>query len=390
MANKVIHKKIGIECENLEGKRFGVGNTMAQLLDAITKAPDIKKEFRFVLYFKNEIPKDDFLNDSIFEKKIIKFPLLPPSFNIFYHILIPFYSLKDKIDIFFFPSYMLPAFFLGKAVVVLTNDVYYEAHFGSLPFRYRLSYRLFCKWAALRAKKIMTISEFSKKELMDFYGLKEKKIFVNYWGLPEFFKELEKSVYNLQKISKIKEKFGIKDKYILSVGQAFERRRVKEAMLAFERIAEKSPNIQYLVPCIDKNNPPVLDALAEQINKKFGREAIIRAGYIDKDEMIYLLNFAEFLIYVSDKEALGLPPVEALKCGTPAVVADNGLTREIFKDSAFFVKDAKNIETFASTLEYALTDKEKIQKIRSEKEDILLKFNWEEHAKKLLSIFKEI
>lgn len=383
-------KKIGIECENLEGKRFGVGHTMAQLLDAFTKVPGIEKKYKFVLYFKKEIPKDSFLEHPVFEKKIIRFPGLPASFNIFYHILIPFYYLKDKLNLFFFPSYMLPAFFLGKAVVVLTNDVYFEAYHGSLPFRFKLSYRLFCKWAVLRAKRIMTISEFSKKELMKFYNLSEEKIFVNYWGLSPEFKTLEKNDNYLHKISKIKKKLGIKNEFILSVGQAFKRRRVKEAMQAFEKIADIFPNIQYLVPCVDKNNPPVLDILAEKINERLRRKAIVRVGYIDTKDMVCLFNSAKLLVYVSDIEALGLPPIEALVCETPPLVADNGLTHEIFNDNAFFVKDAENTDEFAVVLKNALTDKEKIKKIINEKNNILSKLNWQNHTKILLEVFDEI
>lgn len=378
-------KKIGIECESLEGKRFGVGHTLAQFLSGIAKTPEIEKKYKFVLYFKKGVPEDAFLSNSVFEKKVLTGGLIPPSFNIFYHIMVPIYALKDKIDLLFAPSYMLPAFFLGKnAIVVLTNDVYYEAHYGSIPFRYRLSYILFCYWAAKRAQKIMTISEFSKKELMRFYNLPSEKIFVNYWGLDEQYNVLERNDKVFEKIENIKNKYGIKKDFILSVGQAFERRRVKEAMEAFEKIAEQFPDIQYLVPCSDKNNPPVLDKLAEKINKKLGRNAIIRTDYIGDEEKVYLFNFAKILIYVSDKEALGLPPAEALACGTPAVVADNELTHEIFGNNAFFVKNPKDIGEYAVVIEDALNNIAKRDDIIKNKEAVIEKFSWPLHIKKLL------
>ncbi len=390
-------KKIGIECENLEGERFGVGYTMAQFLTALSEVSHIQKKYQFILYFKNEIPKDEFLKHHIFKKKIIRIPGIPASFNIFYHILLPFYFLKDKLDFFFFPSYMLPAFFPSKkAMVVLTNDVWWEAHYGSLPLRYRLSYRFFCKWAAIRAKKIMTISEFSKKELMKFYNLPKEKIFVNYWGLEDKFISLEKNVKcpegekNLKRLEKIKHNLRIKKDFIISVGQAFPRRRVKEAILAFEEIAEKHPDIQYLVPCTDKNNPPVLDELVKKINKKLGREAVIRTKYLDREDLIYLFNFAKLLIYVSEKEALGLPPAEALKCGVPSVVKDNELTHEIFKDNAFFVKDAENIKDFSKVIEDAFTNTEKREKIIQNREEVLLKLNWKKHIEKFIKLLDEI
>lgn len=378
-------KKIGIECESLEGKRFGVGQALAQFLNALTLESDVEKNYKFVLYFKKEIPKDVFLNHPIFEKKILTGGWIPTSFNIFYHILLPIYHLKDRLDILFLPSYMLPAFFFSKkALVVLTNDVYYEAYFGSIPFRYRLSYMIFCAWAAKRAKKIMTISEFAKKELMRFYNLPDEKIFVNPWGLEDKLKVFERSEDVLKRMADIKQKLGIRNDFILSIGQAFDRRRVKEAVEAFGKIAEKFPNVQYLVPCVDKNNPPILDALAEEINKKLGRKAIIRETYVDRADIPYLFNFAKLLIYVSDKEALGLPPVEALACGTPSVVIDNDLSREIFENRAFFVKNPKNIDEYASVIDDALTDMKKINDIIGDKDKILSKFNWSRHVKKTL------
>ena len=57
--------RIGIECEQLEGERFGVGHTLAQLLSAITEIPGVEKKFRFVLYFKAGIPGDAFESSDL-------------------------------------------------------------------------------------------------------------------------------------------------------------------------------------------------------------------------------------------------------------------------------------------------------------------------------------
>ncbi|MEK7123533.1 MAG: glycosyltransferase family 1 protein [Patescibacteria group bacterium] len=382
--------KIGIECESLEGKRFGVGQTLIQLLEAISKLPGIENEFRFYLYFKKEIPKDAILEDSVFVKKILKFPLLPASFNVFYHILLPLAYWRDKLNLLFFPSYMLPAFFVGKAVVVLTNDVYYESHFGNLPFKYRLSYRLFAWLAARRAEKIMTISNFAKSELMKFYKIPERNIFVNPWGLHPKFKVLDKTREILGRLAEIKKNLGVQDDFIISIGQAFPRRHVKESMLAFEKVAGQFKNAQYIVACADKYNPPVLDNLAKEINGRLGREVILRVNYFNDADIPLLFNSALLLAYVSTSEALGLPPVEALKCGTPSVVADNPLTREIFENSAFFVKNPDNIDEIARKMEEGLMNKPRIIEIKESAEKVAAKFSWQSCAENLVKVFKEI
>lgn len=381
--------KIGIECHNLEGERFGVGQTLIQLLESLAKNDKAKNEFRFVLYFKKRIPDDPVLNSPIFDKKILKIPFLPASFNIFYHILIPFYYFKDHLNGFFFPSYMLPAFFMGKSIVVLTNDAYYESYFGDLPLKYKMAYRIFCRLAAKKANKIMTISEFSKKELAILYNIRPERIAVIPWGLNENIQKLEQSSENDAKLQEVKKRIGIDNKFILSVGQAFPRRKVKESMGAFAKIADKLPDIQYIVANIDKYNPPIIDDLAREINKKLGREAIIRTKYLSQDDISRLFNATGLLIYISSQEAMGLPPIEALKCGSVPLIADTELTREIFGNNAFFVKDIDNTQSIAEAMQNALTDTAKREKIIKDGPEAMRKFSWPAFSENLLKLFKE-
>lgn len=384
-------KRIGIECEQLEGKRFGVGHTLAQLLDEFTRIPGIEKRYLFVLYFKSEIPPDAFLAHPVFERKIVTGGIIPRSFNVLYHIVLPVRYFTDSLDGFFFPSYMLPAFFIGNAVVVLTNDVYWEAHHGTLPFRYRISYRMFCWWAAKRAQKIMTISRFSADELKGFYHIPQSRILVNPWGLEPIFKDLPRTDAYYKRVSALKKRYGIANDFFLSVGQAFPRRGVREAMEAFGTIARTHPTMQYLVACGDKYNPPVLAQTAKRINAETGREAIVyTTEYLNRADFPYLFSETKALIYISTKEALGLPPLEALACGRPAIIADTPLAHEILGDEGFFVKDLKDIREIAGKMNVVLTDAGKIGHVLEAQKPRLNYYNWHAHALRLLEAFDEV
>lgn len=382
--------RIGVECEQLEGERFGVGHTLAQLLSALAHVPGVEKKFQFVLYFKTSIPDDVFLNHPLFEKKILTGGIIPRSFNVFYHICIPFSYVRDRLDGFFFPSYMLPAFFVGKAVVVLTNDVYWEAHHGTLPFRYRLSYRIFCWWAAKRAKKIMTISQFSAKELEQFYNIPGNRIVVNPWGLEPIFKILKRSPEYSASVGAIKKQHGIAKDFFLSVGQAFPRRHMKEAIEAFGRIASHYPHIQYLVACIDKYQPPVLDTLIKKINEKEGREAVVYTRYILRQDLVIVMNEARAMVYVSDTEALGLPPLETLACGRPSIVADTPLSREVLGEEGFFVPNTTDPEGIARHMRKIADDEKETARIVQIQSKQLEKYRWDTHAHILLSLFEDV
>lgn len=383
--------RVGIECEQLEQNRFGVGHTLAQLLRALTAVPHIEDEFKFVLYFKKEIPQDEFLRHPLFEAKVLMrdTKLFNVSFNIFYHVLLPWRYWRDKLDVFLFPSNMLPAFFFGKAIVVLVNDVYWEAHHGTIPFRYRISYLMFCWWAAKRAT-IMTISEFSKKELRRFYRIPENRIFANPWGIEKGFRALPRTKEYTKKIAELKETFGIHKDFLLSVGQAFPRRHMKEAVEAFGSIAAEYPFVQYLVACTDKYNPPMLAELIHEENKKTGKRAIVYASYLNQDDVPYMMSEAKALLYVSSKEALGLPPIEAVRCGTPVIVADTPTTREFFGERGFFVPSPHSPREIAHYMKEVLAHEKEARAITQTQAQRLSKLNWESHTQKLLTVLHEI
>ena len=163
-------------------------------------------------------------------------------------------------------------------------------------------------------------------------------------------------------------------------------------MLAFEKIADQFPDVQYVVACIDKNNPPIIDSLAQEINKKLGRTAILRISYLSQEDILCLFNNTELLVYISSHEAMGLPPMEALKCGTVPLVADNELTHEIFGEHAFFVAcetNADEIQSIADEMREALTNTIKRNKIIKEGQITMQRFSWPELTKKILRLFEE-
>lgn len=364
--------KIGIECENIEDPktRWGVGHLVLNLLKEYAENPEYQKKNKLYLYFKSKIPTDEFLQNPVFIKKVLKLPLTD-SFNIFYHILMPFKAMRDKIDIMFFPSYMLPPLYFGKSIVMLTNDVYYEYKSGTLPIKYKLAYRLFSNWAAKNATKILTISEAAKKELVRFYEIAANRIFVAKLGISPKTAEI---ILNNQQST-------INNNYILFVGQMFPRRRVAESLLAFKKIAPDFPDLKFILIGKDKYNPPVIKNLIQKLNGKLGNGRIIYYDYISSDaEMAKIYRNAKLFVYISSSEAFGLPPVEAASYGTPIVVKDCELNHELFDDAAFFVKNEHSINEIADVFRNGLTNVEKRNYCLQKYQNLMPKLNWRNFA----------
>jgi len=207
------------------------------------------------------------------------------------------------------------------------------------------------------------------------------------------------------------------DNYLLFVGQAFPRRHLRETILAFEKLVTEHTNIlenvgmselKFIAIGPDKYPPDgqageksVINSLVEAVNKRLGREAIIHKDYVKDGELVELYAGAKALVYVSDREAFGLPPMEALAFGVPPVIADNELGHELFGEYAFYVPaQDRNILTFSRMLEchspdriaegmlQALTQSDKIKRIKNSGPEFVKKYNWKSFVDKFFDNVK--
>ena len=294
----------------------------------------------------------------------------------------PLRAMMDGLDWMFFPAYMLPPLYLGRSIVLLTSDVYYEYKHGNLPFRYRLAYALFTNWAAIKAKKILAISETSKKEIAKLYRIESDKIFTSYLGVDS------------HKTMNYKLETG---NYLLYVGQMFPRRHARETILAFKKLITEHSNILQNVRMLDlrliivgkdKYPVPIIDDLVKNTNQELGSERIIRHDYLEKREDIdKLYAEARALIYVSDREAFGLPPMEALSFGVPPIVMDNELGHELFGEYAFYAK-SESVEDVADSIKQALSNEQKVMNIRKNGLEFVKKYNWKSFMENVFSEFE--
>lgn len=368
-------KRIGIECESIEGASWGVGRVVYKLLEELSRRPELAARFRFYLYFKSRIPEYSFLESPLFVKRVTRPAWSPASFNLHYHIWLLVCAYRDGVRTLYFPNYMLPLLWFRKAVVMLTDDIWHEIRNPQLPFRFRLAYRIFGGWAARRATRIMAISHASASEVARLFRIPPLRIAVN---------ELA--------VDAARESRGVTRTapYLLYVGQAFPRRNLRETLLAFERIAPHHPNLQLVCVGPDKYTPPIKEHVIAEINARLKRQAVVSFEHVSDADLAALYAHATALVYVSSREGFGLPPLEALAYGTPPVVADTHVTREIFGTHAFFVPEPVTPDTIAPVLERAASDSAMREVIRNAAPGILSRYTWKAHADRFMNIISAL
>ena len=352
--------KIGIDCHNLETLRTGAARYLMNLLKHWAN-----KNHEFILYFKNKIPADIPDSDN-FQKKILK-----TNRNVlFVHYSLCWAATKDRVDILFCPAYVAPIFYKGKIALVL-HDIIYEARpdLYNWPSIFdRILLKKVSKISAKKAKVIFTCSQFSKKEILKYYKVDPKKVYVVPLAAEESFRVIPET------FSVLKKKYGIKDKFIFYVGDILKRRFVIETIEAFVKVADKLPNYQFLIG--GKN----------YTDQKIKGRGIVHVDYIDEKDLPLLYNAADLFIWLSSYEGFGLPPLEAMACGTPVVTTKMGSLPEAVGNAAIFVKNPEDIEEISRTIYKGLTDKNLQEELIKKGLEQAKKFSWQKTAEETLKI----
>lgn len=345
--------KVGIECESTEGDSWGIGRSVRELIKEIQRRPELSKEFEFVYYYKKGIP----------------------SFSLYYYVVLPLKIFFTKPDVVFFPNYMLPYGVFCKTIVSLTEDLYREMNGNDLPMRYRLAYKIFSNHAARKATMINVYSKTSGREVARLFGIEEKRIFVNYLGVRanDFRAGFEaeagtdsegrarpKPHSGLAGATSMSEKIIPPDTFVLYVGQMFPRRHAKETMLACKKLG-----VKIITVGVDKYRPP-LQIEGEHYDR------------VSDEKLEELYRNARLFVYVSDTEAFGLPPLEALARGVTPVVADTAVAHELLGDDAIYTEPT--VDGIAEAIKRGLS---------LPKPQPMIKFTWQSHTDRFLDLCRK-
>jgi len=374
---------IGVEAHSLEGNRTGAGRYLFNLLKewAIKSYKLQVTSYKFVLYFKDEIP-DDLPTSELFESKLLNVS----STAKFVHWDLWRTAKKDKVDILFCPAYVAPLFWRGKLALIL-HDIIYEAHPGWFNWQSPAD-KILLKWvskkAAKKAKIIFTPSEFSRQEIIKFYGvLPEKVKMVSAAADPVL--QLQGMQGSQAELEKIKVKYGLKDKYGFYVGSIFSRRHLPEIIEAFFKLAREKSDYQFLIGGKNYTRPHLdIDKLIEQKNDALGAKAIIRFDFIGDLDLKLLYSACAFFIYLSDYEGFGLPPLEAMSAGAPVITSDRTSLKEVAGEATLLINDNSDIQEIYRAMK-KITDDEVLRSQLTEKgKERARKFSWERCAEEIL------
>lgn len=291
--------------------------------------------------------------------------------------LMPYSTLThSKADLTVFFNYLTPGGLKGKNMITI-YDLVSERFPETMQGRNRRLLQGHLQDSASRASSILTISEFSKSEIIDVLGVPEEKIFVGPCGVDtEFYTPGEGFETGINK------KFNL-EKYILYVGTLEPRKNIKTLVEAFSKISDKYPDVKLVLAGGLGWQP---EATLKAIEESKAKDRIIRTGYISNEEKRDLLRNAQFFVFPSIYEGFGMPVTEAMACGTDAVVSESSSLIEISAGLVPLI-DPKNADLWAEAMEEKLNFKADDRK-RQQLIDHARSYTWDKTAEAARSAIK--
>jgi alpha-1,3-rhamnosyl/mannosyltransferase len=261
-----------------------------------------------------------------------------------------FRKVKEKNpDLLIAPNYTLPFFFKSKSIL-FEHDVSFASHPEWFPKKERLKKKYLVKRSLRKASLIMTLSEFSKKEIIRCFSVSPQKIRVNYLGIGERFKPASED-----EIIRWKGKKGLTGRKTIGyLGSIFNRRNIPLLVESVRLLRKEFPGIILYV--VGKNLTYPYQNIKEILNEEW----IVWEKSIPESELPIFLSSLDVFSYLSEYEGFGLPPLESLACGTIPVLLKKSALFEVFSDFSFMVENP-DIEEVRYHLRQALTDKDKVK-----------------------------
>lgn len=196
---------------------------------------------------------------------------------------------------------------------------------------------------------VVTVSNYSKQDIAKTLNFPEEKIYVTHLAAEDIYYPQNKTLCRQY----VKRNYGIENKFILYVGGFSPRKNIKGLIQAFSMVKSKLNN-EYKLVILGKKGRSYYDYrdLAYNLNIK---DDVIFPGYIPVDELPIFYNASEVMCYPSFYEGFGLPPLEAMACGTPVIASNTTSIPEILGDDALYI-DPFNVDDMANKLLMVLED----------------------------------
>jgi glycosyltransferase involved in cell wall biosynthesis len=355
----------------IEDRLDGIGRFSCEILKRITQNnPDVHFIFLFDRHFSEEFIFSDNITPLVLSPQA-RHPIL---YRVWFNYSVKSLLRKLKPDLFFSPDGFLSLGAQCKQLPVI-HDINFLHFPDDLKPAYARYYNKFFPKFAHEAARILTVSEYSKKDIAKNYLINENKIDVVYNGVTEGF-----SVRDEKTKMETRAKFSKGEEYFLFVGSMHPRKNIPRLLKAFDQFKSESNSKHKLLLC-----GPLFWG-GNDIEKTFDtmkhNDDVVITGRVSEEDLQNIYASAFALVYVPYFEGFGIPLVEAMSSGIPIITANVTSMPEVVGDAGLTV-DPMNVEEIKNAMLRLL----KTDGLRDQLIGLSLErskaFNWDNSANKV-------
>lgn len=365
--------KIGVDARLLSRPVMGIGRYTFEMCKALSKLEDVTL---------NLYSPSSFRTDVIFKNQKVNFRSMNLSNGVLRQIwtesCLPFWAMKDNVDVFWGPAHRLPHFLPKNMPKVVTiHDLVWKYAGDTMRPASRLLERYQMPYSVSTADEIVADSQATANAVSEEFDIDMDILNIVSLGVTLSENTLSpESLFDL----------GIKGSYFLFVGTLEPRKNLSNLLIAYSDLEDNVKATTQLVIAGGKGWGGV--NISDKVKELNLENNVCILGYVNDLILATLYANAEFIAMPSLYEGFGLPLVEAMAHGTPVLSANNSSMPEVVGDAGILV-DALDVASITNGLNQLITDKELRCKLAANSKDNIKKFNWDKSAQQLMNVFEK-
>ncbi len=366
--------RVGINGRFLVAKRTGVQRAAYNLIRTMVQLDRLNEYIIFTGFDQVGSPDWDYPNVTVVGDNLR--PTESFRNHLWEQFKLPKLAIAYNIDILHSPANIAPLFYSGKSIVHI-HDLCFVVNPQWYSFSFRTLYNLIVPRIARRATKVVTNSNNSKNDLLQYFGLPAERVSLVYWAVDDIFSETNPETDHT---------VTSQNDYILYVGSLEPRKNINVLIEAFEELRIQNPSLNTKLILIGGESP--LFAAVRLKAKRFGDDVVFK-GFVRDEELREYYRNARLVAYPSLYEGFGLPPLEAMASGTPVVTSRTSSIPEVVGDAALMI-DPTDRSQLVSAMFRVLSDERLARSLREKGRHQVKKFNWYRVARGVLGVYYEV
>jgi glycosyltransferase involved in cell wall biosynthesis len=370
--------KVGIITERLNQQKTGVDNAIYNLISELSKQTGI--DIYLISSQKNNDLFPELKNISIHDpfKRILK-----KTSTYSWYLFINYYLSKKNLDLDIIHNPDNSSLFINlknKKIVTIYDIMAFKFPKVSDPVT-RFRYRILLYKTLKSSDKIITISNHTKLDLMNYFKIPEDKIKVIYLAANQTYKKLGKN-----EINEILKKYDLNNPFILYVGGLAPNKNIERLLESYNIIKNKEISQKLILTGVKRHNST---SALKTIKKLNLQNDVIFTGYVPDEDLPGLYNAADLFVYPSLYEGFGLPPLEAMQCGTPVITSNTSSLPEVVGDAGIMI-NPYDVDELANKMYEVLTNEDLGNELSKQGIERAKLFSWKKCAEEHLKVYKEV